>query len=191
VDNRKLLNALLLASLVFSFAFMLSSFFVADVPNAGFNAVLSGFLMLTYCVGGFYVLNKYPQSLSVGFLIGVSTMMVFVSFMNAVFWGQQSRSEYVIDSGRDGIAVSPYNKSAMGSVCAFSVLFFLLQLLFVGILIQNKEEFCDGTTVYDDIGPHNAPPGGGMGHESFAYGEAGGKSSSTSYQGGQQGTADL
>lgn len=156
---RNVLICLAAIMVVFTLPFMICSFVVASTANAGFNVVLTGLLMIIWECGSIWLMNKGPQAMSHGFLIGVSFVMFFLTFMTAIYWGQLA----ACDTSYNG-DLSQYtctNISAMQGVCAFAVLMWIMEWPFLVLIIQHRNTIIKETS-YDDIGA------GGTGGE-FAY----------------------
>ncbi len=76
-------------------------------------------------------------------------MMIALSLMTAIFWGQLSNCETIKET------IDQYSctqKAAYGAVCAFASILFILQTLFFGALIGWRSELIDDTASYDNLG---------------------------------------
>lgn len=166
--------------------------------DAGFNVVLTALMYVTFVAGSFWVITRHTTSLTIGFLIGVGTMMCLTSLMTAVYWGQLSDCSPKLSG-----TVRQYtcnHVSAMRSVCAFASLLFIAEGAFTAMLVAWKDEFTDDeppTGGYSDIAPN---PGGAAPYaydasKAPAYDPAGGEAGSYGYDAsagyGQSSTADL
>eukprot|EP00520_Triparma_pacifica_P013445 CAMPEP_0118657376 /NCGR_PEP_ID=MMETSP0785-20121206/13985_1 /TAXON_ID=91992 /ORGANISM="Bolidomonas pacifica, Strain CCMP 1866" /LENGTH=185 /DNA_ID=CAMNT_0006550289 /DNA_START=40 /DNA_END=593 /DNA_ORIENTATION=+ len=163
-DTPRFLSALLGLLLLSSFAFFISACVVGSTANAGFNVVITSFLYLAWGVGGLYTITKSTSPVSIGFLIGVSSILTIHCLQTAIFWGQLSNCQdsivvtegVTLDISKDFIShYTCTSKSAMSSVCAFSVINFLIGIAFTTRLIGGKDEIIDGSQQggYDDVGP--------------------------------------
>ncbi|GAB5029846.1 Hypothetical protein NocV09_00104580 [Nannochloropsis oceanica] len=90
LDHEKLITAGLLLQGVFVLCYTICSFVVASTANMGFNAVLTALLYIFYVAGTYHVLQRSKMPLAIGFVLGVSVMITFLSLMTAIFWGQLS-----------------------------------------------------------------------------------------------------
>ena len=111
---------------ILSFPFSICAFVAADTSNAGFNVVLTAFMYIGLSAGMYYTLQMQPSRspLTVGFLIGVCSIMTIVSLMTAVFWGQLANCESI------NYSIAQYscsNPSAYSAISFFASIIFLLQ----------------------------------------------------------------
>ncbi|KAM3569163.1 hypothetical protein VYU27_008728 [Nannochloropsis oceanica] len=173
LDHEKLITAGLLLQGVFVLCYTICSFVVASTANMGFNAVLTALLYIFYVAGTYHVLQRSKMPLAIGFVLGVSVMITFLSLMTAIFWGQLSNcSPGYYDVKR----YSCTNPSAYGATCAFATLLFLIQLFFTSALVLWRDEFIQDASAYDDI------HGGGSSSNSTSAGGGG----LPGYEGGAQ-----
>ena len=160
-DTPRLLSSILGLTCLTSFAFFVSACVTASTANAGFSTLLTSFLYVAFCVGGLHTVTRSPTAVSVGFLIGVSTMLCIMSLQEAIFWGQLAGCDATLlgaDISKNVIAQYTCSaKSAYRSVCAFAVFNFLLTGAFTGALVRGKDDVLgDGGGGYDDVGPTGA-----------------------------------
>ena len=142
---------------LFTAPLVICCLFVSSVANAGFAyGILVGFLNVIFVLGSYWTLKDKREGLYIGFMIGVSTMMSLLNFMNSIFWGQLSGCQPVPSH----IHITQYsceNPAAYGAVCTFSVFLFLSQGFFtVGATIWKDElisELCLDTNkaVYTNL----------------------------------------
>jgi hypothetical protein len=125
LSPKRLININLATQMAFSLFFSISSFFVAKIANAGLNVVLTGAANFLFASAAFYVVNKRQDAGSIGQVIGAGAVMVFLSLITAIYWGQLSRCQKVELSIR---SYDCENKEAMRAVCAFAFFMFLLQV---------------------------------------------------------------
>ncbi|EWM28982.1 hypothetical protein Naga_100737g2 [Nannochloropsis gaditana] len=148
LDHEKLITAGLVTQGVFVLCYTICSFVVASTANMGFNAVLTALLYIFYVAGTYHVLQRSKMPLAVGFVLGVSVMITFLSLMTAIFWGQLANcSPGYYDIKR----YSCTNRSAYSATCAFATLLFLVQLVFTSALVLWRDEFIQDSSAYDDI----------------------------------------
>ena len=74
-NTPRLLSSILGLTCLTSFAFFVSACVTASTANAGFSTLLTSFLYVAFCVGGLHTITRSPTGVSVGFLIGVATML--------------------------------------------------------------------------------------------------------------------
>jgi hypothetical protein len=130
--------------------------------NSGFNVVLTALLNIAYVGGSYYVIKKSNTPIAVGFLIGVTAMLVTLSLMTAIFWGQLRNCEAVSSS------IDQYSctqKVAYGAVSAFAAMLFVVQSVFFGALVSWRGELIDEVGMYDDIS--SGYPGGAGGNAPY------------------------
>ena len=125
---------------LFTAPLVICCLFVSSVANAGFAyGLLVGLLNVVFVLGSYWTLKEAREGLYIGFMIGVSTMMSLLNFMNSIFWGQLSGCQ----PAPSHIHITQYsceNPAAYGAVCTFSVFLFLSQVFFtVGATIWKDE----------------------------------------------------
>ena len=86
--HNELIDFTLLAQGIFSFCFLISAFSVASNEYAGFVAVLSGFMFSGFTGVSHYGISYKPSGIFYGAILGSSVILVFVTLMSAIFWGQ-------------------------------------------------------------------------------------------------------
>lgn len=89
----KLFDGLSGCQLFCAFCFLISSFFVAPNPYAGFVAIFTGLFSIFHIVGSWYFLRRNIGLATYGAVLGSSCVMVFVYIETAVFFGQYSACE--------------------------------------------------------------------------------------------------
>jgi hypothetical protein len=118
--NENLRRYTWLASCLFVFCFVLSSWFAAAqsiVSQYGFVVVWVGLMLLAYAVGGSMILKRpaIRTPLAMGFLIGVSFMFVMILLLVAVISGGDFATCQLL----------PENAPAERAVLAFAILLFI------------------------------------------------------------------
>mmetsp|Transcript_13375 Transcript_13375/g.45221 ORF Transcript_13375/g.45221 Transcript_13375/m.45221 type:complete len:191 (-) Transcript_13375:109-681(-) len=154
LDHRKLLNLSILVMAVWTLAFFISSLVVADTANEGFNVVLTGLLYAGFVIASYQIINKRATPLSVGFLVGLSFVLVFISLQTAVFWGQLAQCD---ETDENITGYSCDDKAAMRSVSAFASLQFLTLGAFTAMLILHRDDVLGD--FHDISGPSSIPGG--------------------------------
>jgi ABC-type arginine/histidine transport system permease subunit len=162
-DAPRATSALLGLHTVFTGCFFISACTIAQNTNAGFTVIMVALMYIAYCGGGLMVLRQ-PNTLQIGFLMGVTCTLIIMSLNTAVYWGELSKCKKI----EDGFHLSCENTSGMKAVSAFASLSFILELGLAFFLITRKDEFVSENSRYEDVGPmtsgyNNAPYNGGMG----------------------------
>ena len=88
--HNELTDFTLLTQGILSFCFFISAFFVAANDYAGFNSIFSSFLFGIFTGVSHYGISYNPSRTFYGAILGASVILVFISFQNAIFWGQYS-----------------------------------------------------------------------------------------------------
>ena len=138
VNPKKTININLVAQLAVASCICLTSIFLRHFSVVGFQLLITGLGNVLFALGSFWIVNKKPDSLSVGAALGSGVVISFVSLITAVYWGELSRCE-VVD-----VAIRKYtceSKGAMRSLCLFSVMLFFLQVLLTSYSITHLFEF--------------------------------------------------
>jgi hypothetical protein len=126
VNPKKAMNLNLVLQLCFSVCFCLTSIFLRHFSNVGFQLIITALANITFCTGAFYVINRQPDSMSVGACLGSGVVISILSLTTALYWGELSNCEEV------EVSIRKYtcdNKAAMRAMCTFAVLLFLLQVM--------------------------------------------------------------
>ena len=125
VNPKKAMNLNLVLQLCASVCFCLTSIFLRHFSNVGFQLIITALANLTFCVGAFYVINRQPDSMSVGACLGSGIVISVLSLITAVYWGELSKCEEI------DVSIRKYtcdNKAAMRVMCFFAVLLFIFQV---------------------------------------------------------------
>lgn len=125
LNPKKAMNISLVTQLGVASCFCLTSVFLRHFSVVGFQLLVTGLLNILFAAGSFWIINKQPDSLSVGACLGSGVVISILSLTTAVYWGELSRCEIL------SVAVRKYtcdSKDAMRVLCVFSVLLFLLQV---------------------------------------------------------------
>lgn len=184
----QLLDGTLIAQAAFALSYFISALVVSGNAYAGFNAVLLGLVYASFIALAYLKVKNDLSRTMYGIILGVAVMLTFVSLENAVFWGQyagcESSSTTVysvsptyaptnsptssrrlfddVESRRrlNSIGVQCSNRSAMRSVCAFSVLMFLSYLFLIALLIRYKNDILKGAAAREQYAavPSSAQP---------------------------------
>ncbi|CAM9945766.1 unnamed protein product [Pylaiella littoralis] len=155
LDKRKTLNVIVLAMTGLTVCFFVFACVVSSNANAGFNVVFTAVIYAAYAGLLAVVFNKkraVDQGLDLsiaiepmagGVLIGMTTMMCFLSLMTAVYWGEMSGCE---DDTDDVDGYSCYSAWAMVAVAWFASCLLITEGLTLAALILWKEDifFVDG-----------------------------------------------
>jgi hypothetical protein len=156
-ERKQLLVYAVYLQAMFTVPLVILCLVVSGTANSGFAFGLFAALLNILFVGGSnYVLTQPRESIVIGFVIGVGTMMSMLNFMNSIFWGQLSGCEAVVQPVGQYTCDSP---AAYGAVCTFSVFLFLTQGLFtVGMGLWKSELISDPAapevdteSFYDDL----------------------------------------
>ncbi len=154
-EHKQLLVYSVALQALFTFPLVICCLFVSSVANAGFAyGLLVGFLNVVFVLGSYWTLKEKRESLYIGFMIGVGTMMSLLNFMNSIFWGQLSGCQPIPSN----IHITQYscdNPAAYGAVCTFSVFLFLSQGFFtVGATVWKDELISELRLVEDEAGSY-------------------------------------
>ena len=125
VNPKKAMNVNLVLQLFASVCFCLTSIFLRHFSNVGFQLIITALANLTFCMGAFYVINRQPDSMSVGACLGSGIVISILSLITAVYWGELSKCEEI------DVSIRKYtcdNKAAMRVMCFFAVLLFIFQV---------------------------------------------------------------
>jgi len=125
VNPKKAMNVNLVLQLFASVCFCLTSIFLRHFSNVGFQLIITALANLTFCMGAFYVINRQPDSMSVGACLGSGIVISILSLITAVYWGELSKCEEI------EVSIRKYtcdNKAAMRVMCFFAVLLFIFQV---------------------------------------------------------------
>lgn len=125
VNPRRAMNLSLVAQLGVASCFCLTSLFLRHFAVVGFQLLVTGLVNVTFAIGSFWIINKQPDSMSVGATLGAGMVISLLSLITAVYWGELSRCETV------AVAIRKYtcdSKGAMRFLCLFSVCLFMLQV---------------------------------------------------------------
>ena len=125
LNPKKTMNVSLVAQLGVASCFCLTSIFLRHFSVVGFQLLVTGLLNVTFAVGSFWIINKQPDSLSVGACLGSGVVVSLLSLITAVYWGELSRCEVLSVSVRKYTCDS---KDAMRVLCIFSIILFILQV---------------------------------------------------------------
>lgn len=125
VNPKKAMNLNLVMQLGASVCFCLTSVFLRHFSNVGFQLLITALANLTFSMGAFYVINRQPDSMSVGACLGSGVVISILSLITAVYWGELSKCQEVDVSIRKYTCDS---RSAMRVMCAFAVVLFMLQV---------------------------------------------------------------
>lgn len=125
LNPKRAMNFSLVAQLLVATCFCLTSVFLRHFSVVGFQLLVTGLGNVAFALGAFWIINKQPDSLSVGATLGLGAAISILSLITAVYWGELSRCEVV------SVAIRKYtcdSKGAMRFLCMFSVMLFLLQV---------------------------------------------------------------
>ena len=156
----EVLNAVLQGECVCVFSYIISSLFLLSHSYAGFTTFVYG-LVLAASIGlKFYSLRAKDRVLY-GAMLGVVTLLVVMTLQQAIFWGQSSGCTKT-GVRRALLGVECNQVGAMRSVCTFSVFMFLLECLFLVLVLRHK----------DDLLPVGSGASGGVAGEFVSAGPA-------------------
>ena len=148
-----ILNLHILAQIGVGILFTICAFSVASTYNAGFNVVLTSFLYFGFSAISYYVINRDKRPVFVGGVIGAGIMMIFLTLMTSIYWGQLSGCEKVDEQIQQ---YSCENKAGYRAVCLFSVIIFIVQFSFVIFLVNFRGEILKEASEYEEIA--TSPP---------------------------------
>lgn len=148
LEPGNILNLHIFAQIANGILFVLCAFSVSHTYNAGFNVVLTAVLYFAYAGVAYYVINKDKRPVYVGGVIGGGIMIVFLSLMTSIFWGQLSVCEKV---DQDIEQYSCDNKVGYRAVCLFAVIMFIIQFSFTVVLINLRGEVLKEASEYEEI----------------------------------------
>ena len=155
-NPKVVLNTNIALQSIFSFAFTICAVVLAREPNAGFSAVFTSIIYVAFVTGSHYVVNQLVHPILLGYLAGVSFVMIFISLMTAIYWGELAKC----DKPRHNISMQHFmcnNKPAYRAICTFAVFMFLLQMAFVAMLMVYKDLLAMGAaTRYDRLSTQDA-----------------------------------
>jgi len=165
-SHGELLDYTLIAQLLFSCCYLISSFFVFGNDYAGFNALLLSVFFFLKIYFTYVGIKKSPSRSLYGAVLGSGLILLVLSLQSAIFWGQYADCEkasqpssaptnspaqaqkILMNSSanldfaqRQLLGVECNHTSAMKSVCAFSVFMFLAYIVELGLLLKFKNEF--------------------------------------------------
>eukprot|EP01041_Mallomonas_annulata_P004900 gene4900-9767_t len=129
----------------FSFCYLITSFIVGSNPYAGFIAVFTALIYIGYIAVAWYGIRRKPTRLMYGGILGGCLVLVCMSLMDAIFWGQYAQCHtwdgvYRRLDSRQLTGVYCKQRPAMRALCAFSVFMFLSYLVLTGIMMKFKNE---------------------------------------------------
>jgi len=158
--HTELFDYTILAQLLFTFCYLISSFVVAGNDYAGFLCVFLGLIYTGFACMSYYGVRKSPSRSWYGAILGASLLLVIISLQSAIFWGQYSectrassptraptqkpsgrRLAQATSTQRLLLGIECEHTSAMKSVCAFSVFMFLAYIVQIGLLLKFKNDF--------------------------------------------------
>lgn len=141
-NHDQLLMVTFILQAAFIFSYLITSFVLIGNTYAGFNGLLLGFIYAAVCGASYYALCKEANRLYYGVILGCCFMLVFMSLQSAIFWGQYSGCHQIEADNRRilSTSVNCEHRTAMGSMCAFSVLMFLSYLFQIVVMIKFKNE---------------------------------------------------
>eukprot|EP00904_Undaria_pinnatifida_P008411 jgi/Undpi1/46/HiC_scaffold_1.g00046.m1 len=174
LDKRKTLNVIVLSMAVLTVCFFICACVVSSNANAGFNVVLTAIIYVVYVALLAAIFNKkrsvdggQDASMAIepmvgGVLIGVTTMMCFLSLMTAIYWGEMSGCDSDTD---DVTGYSCYSASGMAAVSWFASFLLIAQACMLAALVLWKEDLLFGDNGYDNFDAS----GDGTAYNSAAY----------------------
>jgi hypothetical protein len=134
------LNALIYSQSLFGVILMIAAFSVSGTANVGFNIVLTSLLDIAYPVAAYYAINIEKSVMATGATVGAGVMMIFITLMTAIYWGNLSVCEKTSDT------ISGYSCSqriGYRSICIFSILLLGAQSAFTLFLITSRNDILD------------------------------------------------
>ncbi|CAM9790647.1 unnamed protein product, partial [Ascophyllum nodosum] len=145
---------------LFTLCFFICACVVSGNANAGFNVVLTGIIYVVYVGMLGAVFNKKRsvdgaadaamaiEPMVGGLLIGMTTMMCFLSLMTAIYWGEMSGCE---DTDDDVTGYSCISASGMAAVSWFASLLLVAQAAMLVVLILWKDDIFFVEGGYDNF----------------------------------------
>ena len=96
-----------------------------DSAGAGMMVILTGLLYGLYILASFILLFKRRSEMGVGVVIGLGLIMVFISLMNAIYWGSLSQCS-------PGVSQYPcQHRGPDKAVCISSAIMAVLQVSYM------------------------------------------------------------
>ena len=120
-------------------------------------------------VGGSFFALKSSKQIAIGFLMGVTLVMINLDLMTAVYWGQLSHCTKLSPDQ----AVNQYschNRSTYKAVCAFASILFVIKTVFFCALVRWRHDLVDDET-YHSVLRSSSSGEEISGHEALEYGE--------------------
>lgn len=147
-DRRGILLLITYINAIFVFPFMICSFIVASTANVGFNVVLTTLLNISFVFESYYIIHNSKTPIAIGFLIGSSIMISFLSLITFIFWIQLSKCQSVYEP------IPQYscgNTSAYMAIAVFIFILFVIQSIFTSLVIFWKSNLISEIGLYDEV----------------------------------------
>ena len=166
--HEEAIDLTLAAQIFFSFCNLISSFVVGSNPYGGFIAILTALIYGAFTYVSWYGIRQKPSRILYGGIVGACSMLICISLMTAIFWGQYADCETLSEaqarhhshsndnnnnhsnhtsrllletfSRRLTTGIECKRTSAMSALCAFSVFMFLTYLVFIALILKFKDE---------------------------------------------------
>jgi len=139
MDTIQQLNFLIWGMGVLSFCFFVSSLTVLSNDNVGFTTVLTSLFNMSHTYGSWYIIHRTSCTpLSIGFLIGVSFALVFISMITAVYW--TSLSHFCIRYDLSEVYTSCDRMSSIKAIFFLEWAHFVSSALFTCLILFRREK---------------------------------------------------
>ena len=89
-SHNELIDYSIIMQGILSFCFLISAFSVASNNYGGFVAVFSAFCFMSFTGVSYYGVRYKPDKVFYGAILGGSVVLVFVTFLSAIFWREYS-----------------------------------------------------------------------------------------------------
>lgn len=96
--HTELIDGTLLAQVMFTFSFLVSSFVVSSNDYAGFLVVFTGLVFAAFIGFTYYSVRKAASRTMYGVVLGGLVVLTFISLQTAIFWGQYGNCESEVDT---------------------------------------------------------------------------------------------
>ena len=125
LNPRKAMNISLVAQLLVAICICFTSVFLRHFSVVGFQLLVTGLGNVVFALSAFWIINKQPDTLYVGAILGSGVVISILNLLTAVYWGELSRCEVI------SVAIRKYtceSKGAMRFLCMFSTQLLFLQV---------------------------------------------------------------
>jgi ABC-type branched-subunit amino acid transport system permease subunit len=136
--HTQLIDGTLAAQAVFLLCLLISALFLLSNSYSGFVLFLYSVIWICWIPGSYYSMRMAPGRLLYGVTLGVGAMLLILTLMEAIFFGQSSGCSQTPE--RRLLGIECYQTGAMKSVCTFSVFLFLSQTFFLFVVLRHKDE---------------------------------------------------